>query len=312
MKYLYKKQCVCLLFCFLMVLGTSKMTAQSTTAFGTQTYATGNNNSYFGHAILTSNGNNNVAMGYRVGNNNSSNANTNTTIGAESGLIGSRNVFFGAETGDQLSQGSRNVLIGNCSSCNTLGHADQNVFVGDRTGAWSQGNTKGNVFIGYAVGNQAGYGNTNNDKLIIDNTNLTTPLLYGDFSADKLGINTTNLPNSLNGENLSNYSLYIKGGLATEQFRVETGWADYVFDNNYELLSLTAVEDFIEKNGHLPNVPSAETVAKSGIEMGDIKRIQQEKIEELTLYIIDLNKQLQAIKAELAARKVAKKTSHKK
>ena len=46
--------------------------------------------------------------------------------------------------------------------------------------------------------------------------------------------------------------------------------------------------------------------------MGDIKRIQQEKIEELTLYIIDLNEQLQAIKTELAAKKAAKKMSHKK
>lgn len=311
MKYLYRKNNVHLLCCFLVILSTVSMTAQSTTAFGTQTYATGSNNSYFGQAITTSNSSNNVAMGYRIGNNSSYTASTNTSIGAESGLIGSRNVFFGAETGNWLSQGSRNVFIGNCSSCNTLGYADQNVFVGDRTGSWSQGNTKGNVFIGYSVGNQTGTGSTNNDKLIIDNNYLTTPLLYGDFSADKLGINTKNLPNSLNGEDLSNYSLYVKGGLLTEKFRIETGWADYVFDADYELLSLAQVEAFIDENGHLPNVPSAEAVEKTGIEMGDMKRIQQEKIEELTLYIIDLNEQLQAIKAELAAKKAAKKTSHK-
>ncbi|AXG69496.1 hypothetical protein KORDIASMS9_01719 [Kordia sp. SMS9] len=311
MKYLYRKNSAYLLCCFLMILSTSITTAQTTTTFGTLTYTAGGNNSYFGYAIDTSSSNNNVAMGYRVGNNSSSNATTNTSIGAESGLIGSRNVFFGAENGNWLTQGSNNVFIGNCSSCNTLGYADQNVFVGDRTGSWSQGNTKGNVFIGYAVGSQVGTGSTNNDKLIIDNNYLTTPLLYGDFSADKLGINTTNLPNTLSGVNLSNYSLYIKGGLLTEEFRISTGWADYVFDEGYQLLSLSEVEAFIDENGHLPNVPSAEVVEKTGIEMGDIKRIQQEKIEELTLYVIDLNEQLQAIKAELAAKKAAKKMSHK-
>ena len=70
-------------------------------------------------------------------------------------------------------------------------------------------------------------------------------------------------------------------------------------------MSLENLEKFIEENGYLPNVPSAEVVQKTGIELGDIKRIQQEKIEELTLYIIDLNEQLQAIKAQLAAKKAA-------
>ncbi|WP_420571785.1 hypothetical protein [Kordia sp.] len=287
------------------------MTAQTSTAFGALTYPVGGNNSYFGYAIQTSSGNNNVAMGHRVGNNNSSSANTNTSIGYESGLIGSRNVFFGAETGDQLSQGSKNVFIGNCSSCNTFGYANQNVFIGDRTGSWSQGNTQGNVFIGYSVGNQVGTNGTNNNKLLIDNNLTTTTLIYGDFASDKLGINTKNLPNSLNGEDLSNYSLYIKGGLLTEQLRTQTGWADYVFEKDYQLMSLENVEAFIKENGHLPNVPSAEAVQKSGIELGDIKRVQQEKIEELTLYIIDLNEQLQAIKAEIAAKKATKKTSNK-
>lgn len=312
MKLLYIKNSLYTLCCLLCLFSFTSISAQSTTTFGSFTSPTGNNNSYFGYLIQTSNGNNNVAVGYRVGNNSSSTAQTNTSFGAESGLIGSRNVFFGAEVGNWLTQGSNNVFIGNCSSCNTLGYADKNVFVGDRTGSWSQGNTNGNVFIGYSVGNQTGTGSTNNDKLIIDNNHLTTPLLFGDFSTDKLGINTKNLPNSLNGENLSNYSLYVKGGLATEEFRIETGWADYVFDTDYELLSLTQLEQYIEENGHLPNVPSAETVEKTGIEMGDIKRIQQEKIEELTLYIIDLNEQLQAIKTELAAKKAAKKMSHKK
>jgi len=294
-----------MLFCILALLSTSNMSAQTTTAYGTQTYVTGARNSYFGYAIQTSSGSNNTAMGYRIGNNSSSTASNNTSIGYENGLIGTRNAFFGTEVGDQLTQGSNNVFVGNCSSCNTLGYADKNVFIGDRTGSLSQGNTEGNVFIGYTVGNQTGIGSTNNNKLIIDNNSSTTPLLYGDFTANKLGINTVNLPNTLNSQSLSNYSLYVEGGLLTEELRTQPGWADYVFEAGYELMSLENLEKFIEENGHLPNVPSAEVVQKTGIELGDIKRIQQEKIEELTLYIIDLNEQLQAIKAQLAAKKAA-------
>jgi len=309
MKYLYIKNSIYMLFCILGMLSTSHMTAQTSTALGTQTYATGARNSYFGHAIQTSNGSNNTAMGYRIGNNSSSTASNNTAIGFESGLIGTSNVFFGAEIGNWLTQGSNNVFIGNCSSCNTLGYANKNVFIGDRTGSWSQGNTEGNVFIGYSVGNQTGTGSTNNNKLIIDNNYITTPLLFGDFATNKLGVNTKNLPNSFNGENFSNYSLYVEGGLLTEEIRVMPGWADYVFEDDYKLLSLEEVEQFINKSGHLPNVPSAETVQKTGIELGDIKKVQQEKIEELTLYIIDLNNQLQAIKEQLAAKKAAKKST---
>lgn len=299
------------MFGILGMLSTSSMTAQTSTAFGTQTYAVGARNSYFGHVIRTSTGSNNTAMGYRIGNNNSATASNNTSIGFESGLIGTRNVFFGAESGDWLSQGSNNVFLGNCSSCNTLGYADKNVFIGDRTGSRSQGNTEGNVFIGYAAGNQTGLSSTNNNKLIIDNNYFYThtPLIYGDFATNKLGVNTKNLPNTLNGESLSNYSLYVEGGLLTEEFRVQPSWADYVFEDDYKLMSLEDVENFIEENGHLPNVPSAKAVQQIGIELGDIKRVQQEKIEELTLYIIDLNRQLQVIKAQVAAKKAAAKST---
>lgn len=302
-----------MLCCLLYMFSFTEVLAQTSTAYGAQTYATGSNNSLFGDIISTNGGNNNVAMGYRIRstNSNQNTINTNTSIGSESGFVGSRNVFFGTDTGNWLSQGSKNVFIGNCSSCNTLGYSDNNVFIGDRTGSGTAGNTAGNVFIGYAVGNYIGGASPYNNILMIDNNHLTTSLIYGDFAADKLGINTKNLPNNLNGEDLSTYSLYVKGGLITEQLRAQPGWADYVFEDDYKLMSLKDVEQFIEKNGHLPNVPSAETVQKTGIELGDIKRVQQEKIEELTLYIIDLNEQLQAIKAEIAAKKAAKKTSNK-
>jgi len=72
------------------------------------------------------------------------------------------------------------------------------------------------------------------------------------------------------------------------------------------LLPLQDVEHFIKANGHLPNVPSAKQVAADGIELGNISKIQQEKIEELTLYIIEQNKtnELQNKQLEAQDRKI--------
>ena len=95
---------------------------------------------------------------------------------------------------------------------------------------------------------------------------------------------------------MSNYQLFVKGGILTEEIRVNlkspSNWADYVFEENYTLPTLEEVECFIEENGHLPNVPSAETLSRDGLNLSEIAKIQQEKIEELTLYIIEQNKKL--------------------
>ncbi|MCO6500885.1 MAG: hypothetical protein J5I47_10965 [Vicingus serpentipes] len=70
-------------------------------------------------------------------------------------------------------------------------------------------------------------------------------------------------------------------------------WPDFVFNKNYELTSLAEVEDYIEKNNHLPNVPSAQEVKEEGINLGEMDAILLQKIEELTLYTIDQQKQLE-------------------
>lgn len=115
----------------------------------------------------------------------------------------------------------------------------------------------------------------------------------------KVGIGTENTPNTIGASNISAYLLYVKGGILTDELRVATGWADYVFEDNYNLKSLSEVESFIEANGHLPNVPSAKQVEIEGISVGEMTKIQQEKIEELTLYIIELNKKLQILEAKI-------------
>lgn len=101
------------------------------------------------------------------------------------------------------------------------------------------------------------------------------------------------------GADVSAYKLYVTGGILTEEVRVslKKDWADYVFNKNYQLKPLSEVEEFINTNGHLPNVPSAKEVKENGIELGTMATIQQEKIEELTLYAIQQQKEIEELKA---------------
>lgn len=80
--------------------------------------------------------------------------------------------------------------------------------------------------------------------------------------------------------------------------RLASQFPDYVFEPNYKLMALTDVKEYITKNGHLPNMEDAETVAKEGLDLGVMSSKLVEKVEELTLYVIQLNEQLEKIKAE--------------
>jgi hypothetical protein len=71
----------------------------------------------------------------------------------------------------------------------------------------------------------------------------------------------------------------------------QTNWPDYVFDSSYVLRSLLAVEKFITQNKRLPDMPSAKEVAQKGISVGDNQALLLKKIEELTLYVIELKKE---------------------
>ena len=73
-------------------------------------------------------------------------------------------------------------------------------------------------------------------------------------------------------------------------------WPDYVFDTKYKLPSLSDVEKYIKENKHLPNIPAASEIEANGMEVGDMQRKMMEKIEELSLYVIELKKELNALK----------------
>lgn len=84
------------------------------------------------------------------------------------------------------------------------------------------------------------------------------------------------------------------GLLRAREIKVDLdNWPDYVFKKDYNLLSLNEVKAFIEENGHLPNVPSAKEVHEEGVNLGEAAKTAMEKIEELTLYLIEINNKVE-------------------
>jgi hypothetical protein len=76
-------------------------------------------------------------------------------------------------------------------------------------------------------------------------------------------------------------------------------WADYVFKDGYELMPLPKLNNYIKEHGHLPNVPSEKDVATNGIELGEMNKILLEKIEELTLYLLQQEEKINQLAEEV-------------
>jgi len=92
------------------------------------------------------------------------------------------------------------------------------------------------------------------------------------------------------------HKLAVNGTIRTKEVIVETGWSDYVFEQDYQLRPLNEVAGFIAQHGRLPGIPSAEEVQSEGLKVGDAQRLMMEKIEELTLYVIALQEEIEALK----------------
>lgn len=95
-------------------------------------------------------------------------------------------------------------------------------------------------------------------------------------------------------------ALSVNGKIRAHEIKIEVGsanWPDYVFDASYSPASLSEIEDFIRLNKHLPEVPSAKEVEENGIDLGNMNMKLLKKIEELTLHLIEKEKQLNVEKA---------------
>ena len=91
--------------------------------------------------------------------------------------------------------------------------------------------------------------------------------------------------------------LSVNGNVKCKQVEVTlTGWSDFVFEDNYELMPLGQLENYINQHNHLPGVPSADEVMTKGNNLGEMDAVLLQKIEELTLYVIELKKENEALK----------------
>ena len=97
------------------------------------------------------------------------------------------------------------------------------------------------------------------------------------------------------------FGLTVKDGIAAfEVLITNNGWADYVFKPQYTLKPLEEIEDFINKNKHLPEIPSQREIEKKGLDMGPMMKLHMQKIEELTLYLIAQQKEIEELENKVA------------
>jgi hypothetical protein len=99
------------------------------------------------------------------------------------------------------------------------------------------------------------------------------------------------------------YKLYVEDGIMTERVRVaiknSNDWMDQVFAENYNLRSVDELSSYIKEHQHLPEIPSADEVVAKGIDVGEMNAKLLKKIEELTLYMIAQQKEIEGLKKEL-------------
>jgi hypothetical protein len=262
---------------------------------------TGSENTSLGSESLRAltDGERNTAVGksalFRV---NSGFANVGLGVNAASNITsGSNNLAIGSSSMAAMQGGEYNVAIGTNTLTQSTG--DRNTAIGGLAGRRTTGSR--NVYIGNDAGTAAS-SKTEDDRLYIANNSTTTPLIYGNFAAKFVSIGDVD-PTKRETANISGgYNLLVKGGILTEKVKValaSTGdWADYVFEPNYKLMPLEEVESFTKENKHLPNVPSADVMIESGLDVAQTSKMFMEKIEELTLYMIELNKEVKNLKAE--------------
>ncbi|NER11543.1 fibronectin type III domain-containing protein [Muriicola jejuensis] len=107
------------------------------------------------------------------------------------------------------------------------------------------------------------------------------------YSNGNVGIGTSTIPSA--------YRLAVAGGIIAEEIQVQlqSNWPDFVFDKEYELPTLDQVRAHIDKKGYLPNMPSAQEVEQNGINLGEMNARLLQKIEELTLYILEQDRKIQ-------------------
>lgn len=286
------------------------LTAQSTTGF------------YAGVKLIGNNGTQNWSAGMTQGNSNYSIAGSTD---------GSTNRFFNITYNGNIGIGTANpqskfdVTLDNMTESNLMNANNVNDVVIMRAPFGSNSSTVSNKAAKWGmrfVGRTDGVLNSQKSAAIYASSedNLGYNRIVGlsfctsDFDQNLLErmiiSGTGNV--AIGNKNPLNYKLAVEGTIGARKVKVtQESWADYVFSHNYQLRPLQDLETYIKHNQHLPDVPSAKDVAKDGIDLGDNQVLLLKKLEELTLYLIDQHKEINALKAEITAIKKLHQLKHK-
>ncbi len=187
---------------------------------------------------------------------------------------------------------------------NNKGQMGLNVNPDDFSGSFSVGEDEdGNASIGLVKDNVL------KAKLSTNGTTTTLASYSGDFYIYR----TNSSPFIAHSDgnftmggfiNAFGYRLSVYGKAIAYEFTAlpYASWPDYVFADDYKLKPLSEVKKFISENKHLPNIPAAAEIEKNGIQLGDMSKRLMEKVEELTLYIIQLQEQVDELKKKNAGK----------
>lgn len=237
-------------------------TSKGITITGDETYQTGNGLSDKGIRIALGynrSGNRQIWMG-------DVDAFGSPTLGLFRCFTGTPIPYLDATSGD----GSSRLNLG-------LGSATSNIIIGSDDISAVQPASKlsvmGNLSVGFDIP-------------------TTSAPVNGALIQGNVGIGTTDT---------KGYRLAVNGNAIFTKVKVQSYgvWADYVFDDDYKLRPITELEKFIQQNRHLPEVPTTTEVEQLGIDLGSNQIILLKKVEELTLYLIQQNKEIEELKSKI-------------
>jgi trimeric autotransporter adhesin len=277
--------------------GRSNISGDYNTCIGSLTgYATNaTGNTFIGHTagINNTTGTNNVCIGYNA--QTASAALVNAIAIGKDALVSSSNTMVLGNNVTTITGAGLPINTSGLRFANLTNLSPATPGPTGTTGRVLSVDGAGNVILVQITG--AGVGTTSVGGPVAENWKEADGYLYN---------NSTNGV-VIKGTGLDGNSLIVKGGVLSKEVNVKVegseSWPDYVFKPNYKRMTLGEVEKFISINGHLPNVPSATEMAKTGNNLGqtDVKLL--EKVEELTLYLLDMKKANDAQAAELKALK---------
>lgn len=179
-------------------------------------------------------------------------------------------------------------------------HAEFKIPILQRNGAFTHTQNNITTQMGLNGPTTAAWLGTTSHHGIELGTNGTAALYIGNEQNIFMGFDKVQA-DSIRDTLKNKYRVFVKKGVLSEDYAIApvSSWADFVFSSDYKLRPISEVENFISENSHLPDVPSAENVSTEGYSQHDMNKVLLQKIEELTLYIIQQDKEIQLLKSEM-------------